>query len=233
MLTPEILSSLGSIRKQNSLWKKSGAKPTDLPNYKSCVEVPCFDEMEDEALVLDLYAPGELHLYTGIFMMIFKLMKKVAPNEADEWVNSVNVTPDGVSGDFNGNSVKTLLNNIQKLKEILPAELQYFASIFGSFRNVVTACFSSRLETDYQEKLDHFEWILRNHNIDCTPKLHILFSHVPEFIQKFNRALGIYSEQSLESLHHEYKQHADNYKASKTNPDCLVRCVSSFNANNI
>lgn len=230
------MRTFGMIKMNHQAWKKSGENDKQLSLFKNCVEVPIFDEVEDFAPVLDIIAPGELHLMTGVTMHILKIIRKLDPDGFDAWIKSLCITADARSGDYNGNSIKKILNNSQKLKNFLDSSMHYFADILGSLKNLVESCFGYNLDTKYEEKLEHFRWIVNANDIPFTPKLHILLEHVPEFLAKHNIGLAAVSEQALESLHHQWKNFFCNYKLSSTSDgyaSALIRGVTKFNAKNI
>lgn len=69
-------------------------------------------------------------------------------------------------------------------------------------------------------------------NISITSKLHILFVHVPQFIEMTASSLGFYSEQASESVHYAFNCHVDNYKLSKNKKknEKLLRAVCTLNS---
>ena len=76
-------------------------------------------------------------------------------------------------------------------------------------------------------------------DITITPKVHILLMHVPDFTTKHNRSLGWYSEQTLESVHHDFKINCwekQGYKRSIGHPDYsqnLTREAIVYSSKNI
>jgi hypothetical protein len=70
--------------------------------------------------------------------------------------------------------------------------------------------------------------------ISTTPKLHILYHHVGQFIQQTRKTLGLFSEQSAESLHHDFEgQWNGRFKRDMSHPDYqsqLLNCVVEYNS---
>ena len=69
---------------------------------------------------------------------------------------------------------------------------------------MVHACFGMKLEPDFEDKIHEFKILCEELPISITPKLHILFYHVPEFVKAVNNSLGLYSEQTSELVHHDF-----------------------------
>lgn len=57
--------------------------------------------------------------------------------------------------------------------------------------------FSQILEAFNQ--IDESFWLLQGHGIKFTPKIYSLKFHIPEFINEYQRALGLYIKQARES----------------------------------
>lgn len=137
------------------------------------------------------------------------------------------------SDDFNGNTTKKLLSRWKSLKDYICADAMFYVNILGAFNSVVSGCFGYALASDYKERLEHFEWILNYHDILLTPVLHIIVSHVPEFIEQHNMGLGYHSEQTAESVHHSWEKFFENFKCSIYSndlPSSLLRAIVSYNS---
>ncbi|CAH1098718.1 unnamed protein product [Psylliodes chrysocephalus] len=68
--------------------------------------------------------------------------------------------------------------------------------------------------------------------ISVTPKIHAIFFHVSDFCLKTWNGLGFYSEQAIESLHHDFCVTWTNYKVLKEHPQYnakLLRVVCDYN----
>lgn len=228
------IRTFGTIRQCNQDWINAGRIEKNLPKYKSCFAVPIFDEIDDSAPISDIIAPGELHEMTGVTMHIYKHMRQFDPDGVDSWIQSLHIKSQAWSGDFNGNAVKKMLNNYSTLKNFLNPSMHFYSDIFGSLNKLVDACFSYELDPEYEAAFDHFEWIINEHGIPYTPKLHILLTHVLEFLHKHNMGLGAVSEQAIESLHHLWKVFFVNFKFGPDDQsNALIRGISKFNSQNI
>ena len=75
-----------------------------------------------------------------------------------------------------------------------------------SLNEVTKACFGQTLAPNFQDSIEKFKKCWTDLALKPTPKAHVLFSHVPQFIQKFNEPLGKYSEQPIETCHQDFKE---------------------------
>ena len=64
--------------------------------------------------------------------------------------------------------------------------------------------------------------------------MHIVFEHIVNFCKKHNNGLGVYSEQSLEGSHYDYKPFWEKcFKVPMNHPDYgekLLESVYMYNA---
>ena len=74
-------------------------------------------------------------------------------------------------------------------------------------------------------------------NVSETVKIHIILTHVEEFIRKEGRPLGEFSEQELENSHSAWLVVWSRYKVKDMSSDIylqrLPKAVDNFNSNNI
>ncbi len=63
--------------------------------------------------------------------------------------------------------------------------------------------FSETLDPNYKKAIFNFEKAYRKLGISNTPEVHCAFVHVIEFCEK-SMALGLFSEQGSESVHHDF-----------------------------
>jgi hypothetical protein len=74
-------------------------------------------------------------------------------------------------------------------------------------------------------------------NSCVTPKLHIVFHHVAQFIQKKKKPLGFFSEQASETVHHDFGRHwSERYKRQKDHPDYnkqLLNAIVNYNSKHL
>ena len=59
-------------------------------------------------------------------------------------------------------------------------------------------------------------------------KVHIVFDYVAQFCEKYNSGLGLYSEQSLESSHYDYRPFWEkSYKLEMKHPKYVENMLKS------
>ena len=69
-----------------------------------------------------------------------------------------------------------------------------------------------------------------------TPKAHILFEHVPEFCDKWGVGLGLYSEQSSETQHTDFKAFWEHFSTGSSHPNFashLLTAVIDYNGRHL
>ena len=83
--------------------------------------------------------------------------------------------------------------------------LPFIASL-RSFNQVVEQCFGMKLKEGYMKSIRVFETKYRELNISIAPKLHMVFSHIEDFlrIKKESAGLDFWCEQAFESCHHDF-----------------------------
>ena len=75
-----------------------------------------------------------------------------------------------------------------------------------TFNRVVKHCFSKTLKVGWRLRLRAFKVAYLATELSITTKVHIVFSHIKQFIYRFGVGLGVYSEQAFESVHHDFKK---------------------------
>ena len=107
---------------------------------------------------------------------------------SEKWLKSCNAKKtDYHEGKFAGNESRTLLNNVEQLQNLVPDEkAMKYVDVFRCFNQV------------------------------GSPKLHALVYHVGEFCLLTGRGVGPWSEQTGESIHHDF---------SKTWEKCKIKDI--------
>ena len=82
------LRAFGMIRANNREWIESKSKKADLSRFQNCIEQPIFEDVDDAARIMELYPPPELHLMTGVFNYLVKLLEKTEPDAANAWLRN-------------------------------------------------------------------------------------------------------------------------------------------------
>ena len=144
-----------------------------------------------------------------------------------------------------GNQSRTFLKKIDLLEitllkqpsQVILNGLPYLAAL-RALDKVVGACFSVDLDPAYPSYIEIFKEAYCDLDISITPKVHIIFQHIEEFLlkQNLNRVkkvgLGHFSEQSLESSNHDVNLLWQRVKVSEDHPEHAQRlkhfCSSYF-----
>ena len=192
----------------------------------------------DNAYVIDIIPPPELHLLTGIFRTIFNSMKSVWP-EAESWPQKFHVSKESWhGGTFTGNATRTLLKNVDSLRAMCPLHCLPFVEVLTSLSTIVTSCFSWDLADNYKLEIERFKHsYLHLEGVPVTPKVHALFYHVSEFCDKRQRGLAAFSEQASESVHHDFQTVWSNFRIKETDHPSygsrLLRAVCQYNSQHL
>ena len=120
------------------------------------------------------------------------------------------------------------MKKLNSLEERCLHDFVPFVSAFWSFNDVVEACFGAKLADDYIMKIHKFRRDYSKLGFSITPKIHTVFFHIEDFCEYSGMALGAFSEQTAESLHHEFEQCWDNfYVKDFDNPSYPDRFLSA------
>ncbi|KAJ8672767.1 hypothetical protein QAD02_004027 [Eretmocerus hayati] len=163
----------------------------------------------------------------GVVNHIFKNLITVNEYDAMNWAQACNVAREVVYGEpaFAGNACKTLLNRVDLLR--LRCSVECYVQCFSDFREVVDSCFSNSLDSKYVSYIKKFRCSFLDLGISVTPKVHAVFNHVKYFCEKVGRGLGFYSEQSVESVHADFKTTWNRYKFNNSNSEYYEKFLSA------
>ena len=107
-------------------------------------------------------------------------------------------------GSFAENDTRKLLKCASILKEMCPKEFERYVDTFNSFNGVVTACYSRDLDENHLNITDDFKQKYLSLKINVTTKVYAVMYHVSEFCELKGMGLAPLSEQTSESLHHDF-----------------------------
>ena len=234
------MNSKGSQRTiaslKNLFWTylDDGAEKQKAKYYRNVIHLPLFNNVPDDTPVLCVVPPPELHLMTGPVNNMFRALKEAWP-QADSWLQRCSIYRECLhGGSFTGNASRKLLKSTQVLEDIAPQNCAVFVKAFEDFNNVVESCFSHQLQQDFLRKIDEFRKSYAQLHIPVTQKVHAVLFHVPEFCTLKNQGLGPWSEQTSESVHHDFAIIWQNYKIRSTdNPSYakkFLAAVSRYNS---
>jgi hypothetical protein len=227
-----------TISDNHQKWQEESGKKSSLKHYYNCANEPLLIGNHDTSTaVLDIVPPPSLHIKLGIVNKLYAELLKLFPG-LDQWPQDLYIIKESYHGQtFEGNECNRLLQNLDMLSNILPANLSNFLDCFHAFRDAMQACFGSNLEPDYRDKIMKFERSYNALKLSTTTKVHIMNRHVPEFIQKHGRPLGQFSEQAVEHCHAKFDRFFNCYRIKDIKHTSylsnLFRAVMHFNAYHI
>jgi len=100
------------------------------------------------------------------------------------------------------------------------------------FKVVVDQCFGVKLFPGYKHAIDEFCSSYRLlQNITFPPKYHIVESHIVQYLDRRGdgtKGLGYWSEQAMESCHHDFKEFWSLTKVDEDHPNFAERLLSSI-----
>jgi hypothetical protein len=176
--------------------------------------------------------------YCG-FHGISGLKSKVIPSSGcTEWFKACNVTRSSYHGGaFEGNECRALLKKHSLLRERAPANIQKFVTALACFDDVVRACYSHTLADDYERVIEKFRASFMSLRISVTPKVHAVFYHVSEFCTMTDKGLGPWSEQTSESIHHDFAETWKRFKIKDQDKTVyatnLLKSVQVYNSQHL
>ncbi|CAL4063776.1 unnamed protein product [Meganyctiphanes norvegica] len=115
-----------------------------------------------------------------------------------------------------------MLKNIDKLQQIAPLNILTFVHILRCLYQVVISYFGMSLDPEYETYIKKFKDVYMDLGISITPKVHILTENVLDFSKEYGNSLSWYSEQALESSHHDFLRNCwekQSYKRLLGRPD--------------
>ena len=225
----------------NMFWDffDSRKQKKDAKNFGNVVHLPIIcDDIENHAPVISLIPPPELHLLIGPVNKLYYSLENEWP-ESEAWLKSCNVKKEEYhGGQFVGNDSRKLLKNVHKLEALNPpTSIEKFISAFNSFNAVVEACYGMDLHPDFERRIAVFVMDYLKLGISVTPKVHAVFFHVAEFCLMTGQGLGPWSEQTGESVHHDFNQTWKNYKVNDVEREIygenLLKAVAAYNSRHL
>ena len=111
-----------------------------------------------------------------------------------------------------------------------------YVVVLRAFKRVKDSCFSFELLSGYDKAIEDFKSAYLNLGIPVSLKVLILFDHVIQFCRKYDKGLGFFSKQGLESSHYDFHSFwLQSYKVSMNHPNYaeknalisnLVQCLT-------
>ena len=115
--------------------------------------------------------------------------------------------------------------------------MEKYADTFEAFDRLVHSCFSKKIIGDPDKHIEEFKNTYLKLNLTISSKIHVIICHLSQYLAHTKRGLGLDSEQSLESCHHDflgtYKKYAVRSLENSNCPDKLVRSVCDYNGSHV
>lgn len=215
-------------------YRDANANKGDASKYGNVIHLPLYQSIDGDTPVIQKVPPPELHLLLGPTNKIYSELENVWP-ALEAWLQSIHVKKNEYhGGQFEGNDCKKILRLMDSLEERCPDEFLPFVAAFRSFNDVRLSCYGSKLAPDYKVKIAKFKADYMKLGISVTPKIHAVFYHIEEFCDYSGMALGPFSEQTTEALHHEFEECWDNFAVKDFDhpkyPDRFLSAVKVFNS---
>ena len=108
-----------------------------------------------------------------------------------------------------------------------------------AFKKVVDACFGYSLDPEYRRIIEEFKmaWqsLVNDDFFTFFYKVHVVCSHVADFVDRVGGPLGPYSEQAGEAVHLNFKSLFDRFRylPNKTSGERLLAAVAEYNYRHI
>ena len=224
--------TIGSLKDWNKKFVESGGNKKKAKDYQNVVNPPLLTG-DDSTKTLEVLNISELHCMTGTVGKLISEKERCAfveKEDGEKFMNDFLKREDiskcvyQGSNSFEGNQARKLLQSVDKLERDVQNLMDFetaakalpFVETLRLFDKVVTACFGQTLDPAYEEHISNFSKQYRTLGITVTPKVHIIERHVAEFLKLKGEVagLGFWSEQSMESGHHDYKLEWEKVKVS-------------------
>ena len=241
-------NTLGSLKAHHQRFVEDGQRKASARNYNNCTQ-PALLSGPDDTTILQLLGFPELHAMMGATGKLVTELIKTFPDkeQGQKFVNTF-MAKNNISwcayqpGTFEGNQARKFLRKsaeLEKEARLLPLSSAIPAIAFSrtlrSLDKVVEACFGQELEQNFENDIRKFEELYRMLDISVTPKMHLIFVHAAEFLKLKGlvAGLGAYSEQAMESAHHNFKKEWERSKVGPNHPkydDQVLSSILRFNA---
>lgn len=229
--------TIGTIRSNYKAWRDAGSNLKTAKNFNNCIHEPIFAANE-KTKILDIITPPELHLMIGTVNTIVNKMEEEFESDTKAWIKKLCIHREVIheGAGFNGNSCKTILDNINHLRSSSNLGIVKYVDVLHKFSKVVKSCFSKELTPEFKSSIEEFKNSYLSLDINVTPKVHAVFFHVVDFCSQNNIGLGFHSEQAFETVHYDFKQTWSRYKVSQeknTYEKYLLKAICDYNSKHI
>ena len=109
-----------------------------------------------------------------------------------------------------------------------------FVRVFRALCGIKKACFSKTLDPNFESICDEFRDSLIAldgiHEVNTTPKFHMLAIHVKQYCRMTGKTFRLISEQALESSHRAWTKHLEKFWVNPNNPMFFMWILRAFEA---
>ena len=252
------LYTMQDIVNLHNAYTEAGSKAKTQQLYQNFTNHPLITSLPDK-LIIEMLAVPELHLLLGVVNKLMDeiesqvfLSKSDGKEFMDNFLKSAGVVRQAYQGGqhLEGNQCKRFLDKLDLLESQLQSKDSLvivqgmpFVQALRAFKDVVEQCFKVNLDPDYKTSISNFKKQYLDLEISVTPKVHIVFQHIIEFLDLVNRdtedmpkGLGYFSEQAFESVHSDMAIQWDKVKVGMHHAEFgqrLKSFVISYNAKHI
>jgi hypothetical protein len=187
---------------------------------------------------MQMFNPPKLHLLLGIAQRLYDFVTSTMTEDEllrhNELLHLSSIRRSSYHGGaFEGNASRTLLKKCDSLG--FPPNHSGLTAL-RRFNAVVESCFGLTTLGDFRLVIAEFEESWKMTGLPCTPKVHAVCRHVPDFLDDFaetGSGLGAFSEQGFESAHRRFGQlWSRSYEVSvqsESYPTSLFHAVCDVN----
>ena len=246
------LITLKNLDENYQAFQAAGGDEKEAKEFYKCVR-PALLQGAPETKSIELLTIAELHIMTGNVGKLVQEFVKTFPQkeEGNLFINNFmkahNISWSSYQpGTFEGNQARKLLKLSTELlseTEGVPSteigeKTADVARTLVKFNKVVEACFGQDLDPSFRTTIKDYEKSYRSLGISVTPKVHVVFEHVAQFLELkgHKTGLGAWSEQAMESVHHDMKLEWDRTKVGPDHPkyrEILFDTIVRYNSKHI
>ena len=223
--------TIGSLNEWHQKYVENGSNKKRAKNYQNVVNPPLLTGKESTKTI-EVLNISELHCMTGVVGKLVSEMERCAFEEkeiGEKFINDFLKRQDiskcvyQGSNSFEGNQARKLLQRVDQLeRDVQQLDFETatkalpFVQTLRELDKVVTSCFGQHLDPAYEDNISRFSKQYRSLSISVTPKVHVIEKHVAEFLKLKGEktGLGFWSEQAMESGHHDFKLEWEKVKVS-------------------
>ena len=252
------LRTIGSIRKNAHVYQQkaeafTGRGKLSSAEQMNCEKAPLCKSKPNETLVVALQPFMILHNILGIVNDLYNHLDKLLKNSslsAKDWaIDALKLKREKYfGGNFKGNQCDALLNNLDKLEELLKnagtdtfEKCSNLLDAFKAYKVVKDACFGLHLDPNYEHFIQVFGRAWQKLGLNATVKDHDLFVHAVQFLEfmeskGMKHGLGFYGEHTGERVHSAWDDEWAGQSRQLNHPDYpkhLLQNVIRFNSKRV